>query len=48
MSDLGNWITGHYRELAGATSVRAVALRMRKQGWPLWVALLVLTGRGPR
>lgn len=48
MTDLAQWFISHYRERASETSVRAVAARMRKQGWPLWVALLVLAGRKPR
>lgn len=47
MSELSDWMLRHYRALAAQSGVRAVAARMRKQGWPLWVALLVLTGKKP-
>lgn len=48
MTDLTQWLISHYRELAAQTSVRAVAMRFKKQGWPLWVALLILCGRSER
>jgi hypothetical protein len=41
---IGRWMMDHYRNLAKKSNKMTVAARLRKQGIPLWVTLLVLLG----
>lgn len=39
---LGQFMRNHYRTRLAASDVQTVARQMRKQGWPLWVAVAIL------
>lgn len=41
----GHWLVTKYRALAATVGVQQAARNMRKQGVPIEVALVVLTGR---
>ena len=41
----GRWVCHHYRERAAESGTLAAARQLRKQGYPLEIALAVLTGR---
>lgn len=42
---IGNYVINKYRKQARRSGVRAAANNMRKQGYPLALALIVLVGR---
>jgi len=47
MKTVGRYFICKYRARCAASNVSAVALQMRKQGVPIEIALLILTGRIP-
>jgi hypothetical protein len=43
---IGHWVAWHYRQRVAQSGTQAVARQLRKQGYPLEVALLILATRG--
>ena len=41
----GSWIVSHYRRRAAESGVQTVARQLRKQGYPLEVAVAILARR---
>ena len=41
----GRWVCAHYRARAAESGTQSAARQLRKQGYPLEIALAVLTGR---
>lgn len=44
---IGWWLRQHFQKLARESGTYAIAKRLRKQGLPVHVAVMVLTGRRP-
>jgi hypothetical protein len=42
---IGQFMRNHYRARLAASDVQTVARQMRKQGWPLWIAVACLATR---
>lgn len=44
--EIGRWLALKYQEQAAKHGVEHATRNMKKQGYPLWFARLVLAGRG--
>lgn len=44
---VGHWVLEHYQAAARERGVATVARQLRKQGYPAYLAVLILAGAGP-